>query len=59
MQVIENLIKNRDLPKGNELRDLHIFHYYNEAVQLYDDITIAIDKTVNASIIVSHFPALC
>ena len=45
MQVIENLIKNRDLPKGNELRDLHIFHYYNEAVQLYDDITIAIDKT--------------
>ena len=43
--VIEALINHRDLAEGNELRDLHLYIYYNEAVQCFD-LESAKEKTV-------------
>ena len=45
MYLIRDLILSRDLPIGAELRNLNIFHFYNEAIQFYAKRETAVEKT--------------
>lgn len=45
VKMIEALIEYRNLEKGNELRDLHLYIYYNEAVQCFPR-EVAKDMTI-------------